>query len=71
MRLQAIEIASISEGADLSSPARHVVKDDSRVVCKAMTGYGCKGMIFGVQDSVVDFMQGEMVDVTGLECWLE
>lgn len=27
--------------------------------------------MFGIEDGAVDLSKGEVVDVTGLECWLE
>lgn len=71
LRMQAIKIAEITKGKDLSPSARTVAQDDWRVVCKAKIGYGSKGWVFGVEDGSVSLNNGEPVDVTGLECWLE
>lgn len=71
LSIQGISIAGITQGRDLTTPARTVARDDWRVVCKARIGYGSMGWVFGVEDGEVKGEKGQAVDVTGLECWLE
>ncbi|KAF2643518.1 hypothetical protein P280DRAFT_254789 [Massarina eburnea CBS 473.64] len=77
LHISAIEIASVHEGTDLSSPPRYVEEEDERVVCEAKIGYSSMGVRFtkgywtgtGLVAVAVGDEGAERV-VTGLECWL-
>ena len=45
-------------------------------MCKAKVGYGSGGVTFGVEDRGVELAKkgkgrGKVVEITGVECWLE